>query len=98
MQPDDEAGNVPGSGPGEAMQALDPCQDAIATLYNFLDGELTPERRHEIQHHLEECGPCFQAFGFEADLRALIATKCRDEVPESLRRRVAEVLGAEDVP
>ena len=57
----------------------DPCQDAIATLYGFLDGELTSERRERIQ-------------------KAVIARKCRDDVPDSLRRRVAEALRAEDVP
>ena len=77
---------------------VDPCQEAIGTLYTFLDGELTPDRRQQIQHHLEECAPCFQAFGFEAELKALIARKCRDEVPESLRQRVAEALQGEDVP
>jgi mycothiol system anti-sigma-R factor len=76
----------------------DPCQDAIATLYSFLDGELTSERRERIQYHLEECSPCFAAFGFEVELKAVIARKCRDDVPDSLRRRVAEALRAEDVP
>jgi mycothiol system anti-sigma-R factor len=76
---------------------FEPCQEAIATLYSFLDGELTPDRREQIQNHLEECGPCFEAFDFEAELKALIARKCRDEVPEALRRRVAEALRAEDV-
>ena len=76
----------------------DPCQDAIATLYSFLDGELTSETRVKIQYHLEECSPCFAAFGFEAELKAVIARKCRDDVPDSLRQRVAEALRAEDVP
>ena len=73
----------------------DPCQEAIATLYSFLDGELTSDRRALIQHHLDDCAPCFHAFDFEADLKALIARKCRDEVPQALRNRVAEALRAE---
>lgn len=76
---------------------IEPCQEAIATLYGFLDGELTADRRLQIQHHLDECGPCFDAFDFEAELKALVARKCRDDVPEALRRRVAEALRAEDV-
>jgi len=75
----------------------DPCQEAIATLYTFLDGELTVDRRQAIQRHLDECSPCFDAFGFESELKAVIARKCRDDVPESLRRRVAEALRAEDI-
>jgi len=69
--------------------AQDPCQEAIGTLYSFLDGELTTERRERIQYHLEECSPCFAAFGFEAELKAVVARRCRDDVPDSLRRRVA---------
>jgi len=84
-----------GTASDERMQALDPCQDALETLYNFLDGELTQQRREEIQHHLDECSPCLQAFGFEADLKALVAMKCRDEAPDSLRMRIAKALGAE---
>jgi mycothiol system anti-sigma-R factor len=73
----------------------DPCQEAIATLYTFLDGELTSDRRETIQRHLDECSPCFEAFGFEAELKAVVARNCHDDVPESLRRRVAEALRAE---
>lgn len=68
------------------------CQEAIDTLYRFLDGELTEERRHEIAIHLDECGPCLDAFDFEAELKAVIARKCRDHVPESLRVRVYRAL------
>lgn len=86
------------STPSYDRPVIEPCQEAIATLYSFLDGELTSDRRLQIQHHLDECAPCFQAYDFEAELKALIARKCRDEVPEALRRRVAEALRAEDVP
>ena len=51
------------------------CQEAIQTLYNFLDGELTDRRRYEIQLHLEECSPCLEAFDFEAELKIIIARK-----------------------
>ena len=71
------------------------CSDAIHTMYHFLDGEMTPERRQHIQHHLEECLPCFEAFDFEAELRQLIAHKCREQAPESLKHRVADALRME---
>jgi mycothiol system anti-sigma-R factor len=82
---------------GQGRPAIEPCQEAIATLYGYLDGELTTDKRAQIQHHLDECAPCFDAFGFEAELKALISRKCRDDVPEALRRRVADALRAEDV-
>jgi mycothiol system anti-sigma-R factor len=75
----------------------DDCNEAIHRLYHFLDGELTDQRRQEIQNHLEDCGPCLEAFDFEAELRLMIATKCRDEVPETLRIRVAQAIRHEEL-
>lgn len=80
----------------EDQTALDPdCQEAVHTLYHFLDGELTDARRAHIQQHLEACGPCLEAFDFEAELRLIIARKCRDHVPEELRARIVAVLTSE---
>jgi mycothiol system anti-sigma-R factor len=86
--------NTAGSGGGDASWwlAKSGCQEAIHTLYHFLDGELTEQRRHEIAIHLEECSPCLDAFDFEAELKLVIARKCRDQVPEALRERVHRAL------
>jgi mycothiol system anti-sigma-R factor len=69
------------------------CDDAIHKIYHYLDGELTLFKRQAITRHLDACPPCARGFDFEADLRILIASRCRDEVPPELRRRVAEALG-----
>lgn len=68
------------------------CDDAIRELYGFLDGELTDERRRRIRDHLDECSPCLEVFDFEAELRNVVATKCREQVPDSLKQRIAEAL------
>ena len=68
------------------------CEEALRTLYNFLDGELTSARRQAIQHHLDECSPCLEAFDFEAELKLVVARCCRDQVPDGLRQRVADLL------
>jgi mycothiol system anti-sigma-R factor len=68
------------------------CREAIETLYHFLDGELTERRRSEISQHLVECSPCLDAFDFEAELKMVIARKCRDQVPDALRERVRRAL------
>ena len=75
----------------------DDCGEAIHRLYHFLDGELTDQRRHDIQRHLDDCGPCLEAFDFEAELRLMIATKCRDEVPETLRIRISQAIRHEEL-
>jgi mycothiol system anti-sigma-R factor len=70
----------------------DDCEEAIHRLYHYLDGELTEQRRVELQRHLDDCSPCLEAFDFEAELRMTISTKCRDEVPETLRIRIATAI------
>jgi mycothiol system anti-sigma-R factor len=68
---------------------MDDCDEAVHRLYHFLDGELTTAKRVEIQEHLDACLPCLEAFDFEAELRLVIAVKCRDQVPDGLRERIA---------
>ena len=71
------------------------CVEAVHLLYHYLDGELTTERRVLIRQHLDDCPPCGQAFDFEAELRVVIAQKCREEVPTELVERVRKALGQE---
>jgi mycothiol system anti-sigma-R factor len=76
------------------QQTVD-CDEAVHQLYHYLDGELTDERRVKITEHLNFCGPCGGAAEFEAELRQVIANKCRDHVPESLRERIAKAIDEE---
>lgn len=75
----------------------DDCSEAIHRLYHYLDGELTSDRRLEIERHLDDCSPCLQAFDFEAEVRMMISLKCRDEVPETLRIRIAQAISHEQL-
>ncbi len=78
---------------GVASRAAEPeCREALDVLYHYLDGELDEERRRTIRHHLELCSPCLEAFDFEAELKVVIAQRCRESVPDSLRDRVASAL------
>ena len=72
------------------------CDQALAELYTFLDGELTEWKRAKIQTHLDDCSPCLEVYDFEAELRLVIKYRCRDQVPDSLRQRVADKLSALD--
>ena len=71
------------------------CREALHRVYHFLDGEMTPERRDAIAKHLDRCAPCLRAFGFETELRRLIADRCRDQVPDELRTRIAVAIDHE---
>ena len=71
------------------------CSETLHELYHFLDGELTDAKRAHIQQHLEDCPPCYEAFDFEAEIKAYVADKCREKVPDDLRARIAEAIGHE---
>ena len=72
------------------------CEAASYRMYHYLDGELTVWRRWVITRHLDRCPPCAHGFDFEMELRQVIAARCRDRVPEDLKRRVADALGIAD--
>ncbi len=80
--------------PSGAWGAID-CEESIHHLYHFLDGELTEDRRRELQAHLDSCAPCVGKYEFEAELRRVIADRCKDHVPDELRRRVANAINHE---
>jgi mycothiol system anti-sigma-R factor len=77
---------------GDPKQAEFDCREALHRIYHFLDGELTPVRRHEIESHLDGCSPCLQMYGFEAELRRVVHDKCRETVPDTLRQRIADAI------
>jgi mycothiol system anti-sigma-R factor len=84
-----------GSTSHEAVAGFVGCDETIERLYFYLDGELTEQRRVEIVRHLDMCGPCVGAYGFESELRRVIANRCKDHVPDALIDRVAEALREE---
>jgi mycothiol system anti-sigma-R factor len=69
------------------------CDKAFHRMYHYLDGEVTVWRRWKITRHLDRCPPCGQAYAFEMEVRQVVASRCRDEMPPELRRRIAERLG-----
>jgi mycothiol system anti-sigma-R factor len=68
------------------------CEEAIHKIYHFMDGLLDEEKRKQIAKHLDDCKPCGKAFDFEQEIRKVIADKCKDVVPESLREKIAEAI------
>src|SRR5215471_12541265 len=71
------------------------CNEALHELYEFLDGELTDERRALIAHHLDLCSPCLEVFDFHAELRSVVARRCQERVPDDLMARISAAVGGE---
>lgn len=72
---------------------MDDCNETLRELESFLDGELTDDALVTIRAHLEGCPDCYQAFDFQAELKAVIAAKCHgDEMPPGLLSRIEQCL------
>ena len=69
------------------------CAAALRQLWDYLDGELTPERLAQIRVHLDECRRCYPHYDFErAFLEALGEQREDCACPGELKRRVMESL------
>jgi mycothiol system anti-sigma-R factor len=65
--------------------------ETLRELELFLDGELSDAHLTAIRAHLEECEQCFEAFDFHAELKSVIARKCRaDPLPPGLLARIQQ--------
>lgn len=73
------------------------CQEALRRLYEYLDDELTPETTAEVRRHIELCAACYPEVKSAAEFRDALQRAARGQplCPESLRRRIAEMLEAE---
>jgi len=68
------------------------CDDALSELYGYLDGELNDVVVAKVEAHLQHCSPCLEAFDFEAELRRVVSTKCRDKMPDEMRDKIFAVI------
>jgi mycothiol system anti-sigma-R factor len=68
------------------------CDKANGRMYRYLDGEIAVWRRWRITRHLDRCPPCAHGYDFEIELREVIASRCRDTVPDDVKRRIAEAI------
>jgi anti-sigma factor (TIGR02949 family) len=69
------------------------CDEALANLYSFMDGELDDELVAErVRLHLADCPPCGGAFSFEERLRIVVRTKLEADVPQEMVDRLREFL------
>lgn len=66
----------------------DDCEEALRAMYLFIDSELSVLDRAQVQVHLDDCLPCLQKFEFEVELKQIISSKCKDDVPDYLYERV----------
>jgi mycothiol system anti-sigma-R factor len=64
------------------------CTEILDRMFSFIDNELAGADCAEIQHHLDECGPCLARYDLERTVKSLVARSCSEVAPEGLRQRV----------
>lgn len=80
--------------PGEKVVAGLSCGEVLARLSDYLDGELSPEARGQVEAHLRGCDGCSRFNGeFQFTVRALRA-ELRGEggLPPAVRERLRRAL------
>lgn len=85
----------PQQGAGAGMEPMVDCRSAMQQLWDFVDGELTPERLAAVERHLTICSHCHPHAEFaERFLAAVHETRQAGGCPEATRRKVMEQLRA----
>ncbi len=82
---------TPSPDPAEAQSDAETptdCSEVLSRVFFFLDNELEQADCAEIQHHLDECGPCLARYDLERTVKTLVARSCSEVAPDGLRQRV----------
>jgi mycothiol system anti-sigma-R factor len=68
------------------------CEEVIAHLLTYLDGEIDAAKRAQIDRHLDECRGCYSRAEFEQALRRKVQELGEERAPASLRRRIKSLI------
>lgn len=72
------------------------CQTVMQQLWDYIDGELTPDRVHEIEEHLKACARCYPQYAFEQTFLDQLGRLRREHSDIArLRERLVEALKAQ---
>ncbi|WP_374999872.1 mycothiol system anti-sigma-R factor [Aeromicrobium sp. CTD01-1L150] len=64
------------------------CEQALESLYLFLDREIDSASCEEIQAHIDDCSHCLSAYDLERVVKTLVSRSCAEVAPEPLREKV----------
>jgi len=64
------------------------CAQALARVYEYLDGEMSPADLERIREHVVDCEPCLHQYDLDTALKALVRRSCQESAPADLRERI----------
>lgn len=68
------------------------CEEVIAQLLRYLDGEIDEATRARIDHHLDECRGCFSRAEFEKALKDRVREAGHAQATASLQERIKALI------
>lgn len=86
-------GHRPARTPESAMPGMIACEEALAALYEYLDGELAGASHDRVKAHFDVCAACYPKLRVEESFRLAVRKATRGErTSRELRDRVREAL------
>jgi mycothiol system anti-sigma-R factor len=79
---------VPGPCESTGSSADTDCSEVLERVFFFIDNELPTADFSQIQHHLDECGPCLAKYDLERTVKLLVQRSCCEQAPVTLRDKV----------
>lgn len=75
------------------------CQETLAKVERFLDGEVDETIHVRIEHHLEGCTTCAERTEFRRHLKVMVSAKCAERgAPAELHDRIRQLIRTLDTP
>ncbi len=86
-------GEGSGGGQGEPIS----CQEALARVHEYLDGELDETSHRQVAHHFAVCQRCYPHLRLEERFREFLHHHAGQEerAPDHLKEKVLELLASE---
>jgi len=86
------------SGVREAAPEELSCEESLALVYEYLDGELPPDWNDAVRRHVEKCRLCYPYFDFERMFLDYVheAGEGVARPNPELERRIRDLIGGAD--
>ncbi|GGL30492.1 mycothiol system anti-sigma-R factor [Phycicoccus endophyticus] len=69
------------------------CSEVLTHIYEYLDGEMSPEDVARVASHLADCRPCLAEHDLDAAVKEVVRRSCTEErAPAALRMQVVQRL------
>ena len=70
------------------------CEEVIALLFDYLDGELAMQTEDEIDKHLEECKGCLKKAEFQLELKKRIGKLINGTQSKDLNHKINKLINS----